>query len=349
MGRVSKIRRKPSSFPDFVCIGAQKAGTTWLYQNLRGHPELWLPPDKEIHYFDRWFDYKPRIYAKVFGKRREDEAWRRRFRMRWLAYKNYFGVRNVPWDLRYFFGRPSDRWYASLFKPGRGKLTGELSPGYAAISPERVAYVHRLMPETKLFFMLRNPIERAWSGAIMEIVRRNSLEASRDLLVAHFEGEASRSRTDYLRTLEVWGAEYPPEQIFIGYLEDIAFRPHELIDRVHTFLGVAPRERPKLERKIHRGVRETIPRAMAIHLARMHHDTSAELGRRFGGHASWWTYVAERLLDEPEDWEEIPYPFQKGAYWRDWVDLNGFEGGEDWVPPLQSGVLAELDRALQAR
>ncbi|MBK7919375.1 MAG: sulfotransferase [Chloroflexi bacterium] len=39
--------------PDFLCIGAQKAGTTWLYQALRQHPQVSMPPIKENHYFDR--------------------------------------------------------------------------------------------------------------------------------------------------------------------------------------------------------------------------------------------------------------------------------------------------------
>lgn len=39
--------------PDFLVIGAQKAGTSWLYQNLRCHPEIALPMGKEMHYFDR--------------------------------------------------------------------------------------------------------------------------------------------------------------------------------------------------------------------------------------------------------------------------------------------------------
>jgi hypothetical protein len=353
---VSTRGRRTATYPDFLCIGAQKAGTTWLYQNLRAHPELWLPPEKEIHYFDRWFDYKPGLYAKLFGKKQQDEAWRWRFRMRWNENRRRRdrGLKNLSWELRYLFGRPDDQWYSALFERGRGKLKGELSPGYAVVPPERVKYIHRLMPDAKLFFMLRNPVERAWSGAIMTIVRRQSLEASRDLLVEHFESEGSRSRTNYLRTLEVWGAEFPPEQIFIGFLEDITFRPHELIERVHQFLGVAPREQPQLrQRKVFRGVRETIPLAMAVYLARLHRDAIAELARRFGGHASWWAYVAERLLEEPEpeSWEEVPYPFWKQAYWSDWIDLNGFgEGeGEDWLPPLQSGVLSELDRTLQPR
>jgi hypothetical protein len=39
--------------PDFLVIGAQRAGTTWLHQVLRRHPSLWLPPVKELHYFDK--------------------------------------------------------------------------------------------------------------------------------------------------------------------------------------------------------------------------------------------------------------------------------------------------------
>ena len=36
----------------FVCIGAQKAGTTWLARILSSHPELFMSPVKELHYFD---------------------------------------------------------------------------------------------------------------------------------------------------------------------------------------------------------------------------------------------------------------------------------------------------------
>ncbi len=39
--------------PDFLCVGAQKAGTSWLYQQLEPHPDFWMPPVKELHYFDQ--------------------------------------------------------------------------------------------------------------------------------------------------------------------------------------------------------------------------------------------------------------------------------------------------------
>jgi hypothetical protein len=39
-------------FPDFLIIGAQKAGTTWLHRNIQTHPQIWMPKEKELHYFD---------------------------------------------------------------------------------------------------------------------------------------------------------------------------------------------------------------------------------------------------------------------------------------------------------
>ncbi len=47
------------TLPDFLCIGFMKAGTTWLYENLKAHPGAYLPGRKEIHYFDR-----PREFAR---------------------------------------------------------------------------------------------------------------------------------------------------------------------------------------------------------------------------------------------------------------------------------------------
>jgi hypothetical protein len=38
-------------YPDFICIGAQKAGTTWLHANLCGQPGIWLSHIMELPYF----------------------------------------------------------------------------------------------------------------------------------------------------------------------------------------------------------------------------------------------------------------------------------------------------------
>ena len=53
--------------PDFLVIGVEKAGTTWLYENLRKHPNVFVTHIKELNYFDRDFDTKRlKFYSDYF-------------------------------------------------------------------------------------------------------------------------------------------------------------------------------------------------------------------------------------------------------------------------------------------
>jgi hypothetical protein len=62
-----RLRKPPDGLPDFLGIGAQKSGTTWLYDQLRQHPALCLADEKEVHYFD-WFFHRPlRWYLSRFS------------------------------------------------------------------------------------------------------------------------------------------------------------------------------------------------------------------------------------------------------------------------------------------
>jgi Sulfotransferase domain len=67
----ARIMRRPP-LPDFLGIGVPKAGTTWLFENLAAHPEVFIPLKKEIHYFDRnWFQplsWYSRRFAEGIGR-----------------------------------------------------------------------------------------------------------------------------------------------------------------------------------------------------------------------------------------------------------------------------------------
>ena len=58
-----------SLLPDFLCIGAMKAGTTWLHENLRCHPEIYLPERKESYFFSyRFYTRSLRRYSQRFAE-----------------------------------------------------------------------------------------------------------------------------------------------------------------------------------------------------------------------------------------------------------------------------------------
>lgn len=60
--------------PNFLVIGARRAGTTWLHQNLSQHPQVFMPIPKELHFFDRQFEKGIEYYASFFEGAAGQEA-----------------------------------------------------------------------------------------------------------------------------------------------------------------------------------------------------------------------------------------------------------------------------------
>jgi hypothetical protein len=115
---------------DFLVIGAQKAGTTALFDYLAELPALELPAVKEAHFFD-------------------DED-------------------GVDW------AAPDYESYHRLFRdPAR--LWGEATPIYA-YWPNAMERIHAYNPAIKLIFLVRDPVERAWSHWKMEYARGKETE-----------------------------------------------------------------------------------------------------------------------------------------------------------------------------
>ncbi len=51
---------------DFLGIGAQKSGTTWLYETLLQHPKIAFPGGKEVHYWDQPNGRSIEWYSSIF-------------------------------------------------------------------------------------------------------------------------------------------------------------------------------------------------------------------------------------------------------------------------------------------
>jgi len=328
-------------YPDFLGIGAQKAGTTWLGRNLQAHPEVWMPRVKELHYFDEKI-HEPKNTAIRFARRifggGANRRWRWQVRRRTRKHLKRFSRDDFSWDLKYYAGAPNEGWYASLFEQGRGRMVGEITPAYSTLEPEVISRVHGLAPEAKIIFMIRNPIERVWSQAVMSFDRskNRAIDAiAEEELLWHFGREGSRRRTDYLRTLDTWSTFYPKERIFVGFLEDVHFFPEKLLRDLYGFLGVDPTFQPlKVDSKIHTRSTGSAPAASMSHLARSHRVDLSALSERFGGYASFWCFCAERLIADPPADEHIAYPLWNSYLWKEW------EGAQRIAP--QSGPLSAL-------
>ena len=126
--------------PDFLCIGAQKAGTSWFDIMLRQHPQVFLPPMKEVHFFD--FIHLPEHRPWIPGS---FERHRRRLQGRDAATDAYFErLAAIP--------QRQDAWYAVVFRhpDAEGRVSGEVTPAYSLLPPEGIARVRAVNPATRI-------------------------------------------------------------------------------------------------------------------------------------------------------------------------------------------------------
>jgi hypothetical protein len=208
---------------DFIVVGAQKAGTTSLFEYLRRHPDLCLPVAKEVPYFSHdtnygrdWTEYLRKAFA---------------------------------------FADPASRWgtvtphymYGGLYEATRG------SGGSPAESDERTVprRIHDRLPNVRLIAILRDPVERARSHHTMAALNgwetRTFAEAVGELLAPAALVSARRTpeeTTGYV----VWGEYgriltgyldlFPREQLLVLLTADLKNDPESVMRRVFEFLEV---------------------------------------------------------------------------------------------------------------
>jgi hypothetical protein len=204
------------ALPDFLVIGAPKAGTTALHVALASHPQLYLSRVKEPKYF--LTDDAPPSSGGGPGDARTFRAqiWRR-------------------------------AEYESLFDQApAGALRGESTTLYLR-DPAAHARIQRTIPDAKLIAVLRDPIDRAHSN--WTHLRSAGLEPEGDFLKA-CDLEAERTakgwapfwqyigQGKYGEQLEHLYTLFAKEQVLVLLYRDYRDDPVGMVDRVCEFLGV---------------------------------------------------------------------------------------------------------------
>jgi hypothetical protein len=177
--------------PNFLVIGAAKAGTTSIYHYLRAHPQVFMPETKELNFF--------------VG----EDGW----------------PKGTSWYERHFDSA------------GDAIAVGEASPNYTKYPlfsgvPERIA---KLLPEARLIYLVRHPVDRFRSGYLDEVRRgrqRNPIEST----LASNPGYLAASK--YAMQIEQYLEHFRRDQLLVITSEDLKRRRAATMRVVHGFLGV---------------------------------------------------------------------------------------------------------------
>lgn len=223
----------PLRYPDFLCIGAQKSGTSWLDANLRRHPRIWMPWIKEIQYFN---DIHIPSHRAWTGRHRIAHAGRAARRLFRQAGEKPLDLPALERIAAIANGPLSDEWYGRIFAHARPRqLCGEVTPEYSLLPDAGIVHLHRLNPAAKIIFLMRDPVDRCWSHLRMLARDRPDLD-----LLAAAGAEDVLARADYPAILARWSRIFPAAQIFTARLPEIAAAPEEFMRALLRFLRLPP-------------------------------------------------------------------------------------------------------------
>src|SRR6266702_5554974 len=199
---------------DFIVAGAQKSGTTALHYFLKKHPQIALPDQQEMHFFD------------------DEEIFSRQPVVDYELLHRHFRVR------------------AGLALINRRLLAGEVTPSYLYWEPA-MERIHNYNPQIKLIVLLRNPIDRTFAHWNMERFKDrepldflDALKEEPRRIAQPLTVESRRfayvDRGFYSEQLEHVFQFFPREQVRIVKFEDFRDRKQETLNGIFEFLGVKP-------------------------------------------------------------------------------------------------------------
>lgn len=183
--------------PDFIIAGLPKCGTVWMVRVLRS--------DSQFQYFENpFFENKGEI--------------------RFFSYN---------------FNQPIAKYFNVFNSEIRdpSKLAYEKSPDYSIMSISRIKLIKKLKPDVKIILVFRDPVDRAFSNAKMDLSRKGvALNSENEqYFLDHYKSQGKLY--DYERILNNWYSVFETSQILVLSLEDIGEKPLKVIEKIYTFLG----------------------------------------------------------------------------------------------------------------
>jgi hypothetical protein len=205
------------ALPNFLVIGAPKAGSTALHAALAQHPQLYLSAIKEPKFFLCDDTQPPRHGGPGDAHSYREWIWKR-------------------------------EEYEALFDDAPvGTLRGESTPFYLSDFPAQQR-IRALIPDVKLIAILRDPIDRAYSN--WTHLWCDGLEPVDDFIRACAEEDrrvaAGWARFWRYKRLGLYGAQvphlytlFPRGQVHLLRYKDLVDESRATLNRICAFLGVA--------------------------------------------------------------------------------------------------------------
>lgn len=288
-----------------ICAGATKAGTSWLYRELRDHPGCSVRAVKELHYWDSFAPAIRSRYLGVLSRRHaghEAEAARAEAAGQGPRAASQRRQARDCADLLAVLGgdRDGDLAYLAYLADGAGgRLAADLTPSYGLLPDDVLARAVAAVPGARWVYLLRDPVARLWSHVRMEAARglkgAGDLAAEAGRMLAQVLGGARPdilSRGDYPAAVGRLRRAVPEGRLRVEFCDRL-FTPAGW-DAMQGFLGL-DRHPARGASPAHEGPQAPLDpglAARALGLLRPHYDWAA---RAVGPLPPSWAATLERV------------------------------------------------------
>lgn len=200
--------------------------------------------------------------------------------------------------------------YAANFDCKPGNVAGEITPAYGVMDAWRVKLMARVLPDARLVYIIRNPIDRSWSHLSLW-ARNRGLDVnqlSHDQIVEALSSDEFTRNATYTETYRIFAEEFSRHQILVGFYEDVVDQPNDLLRRIFEHIGVSTDidwdDLPTRRRfnsgmgyeEQQRSTSQTMPDQYRALLAKRYEVELRHLAQTFRGHAEDWAAEAAQFV-----------------------------------------------------
>ncbi|MBS4154781.1 sulfotransferase domain-containing protein [Cobetia sp. MC34] len=226
----------------FLSVGAMKAGTTWLYEILKDHPDVKFTPEKEIHYF-----------ANKVGIENQLNFRNRILKLKDILQKYHNGnakyisenLDEIAWYVKYANKSIIDNeWYISLFDDlPESKYFADFSNLYCQMDHAGWANVEKISINNKVIYTLRDPLKRLWSHYKFHhkwVGKEDDvLDDGIELFKETLNKDWFINNADYAKNLMLLRESIHKDNLMVLYFEDFRDDPQQQANDIADFLNIS--------------------------------------------------------------------------------------------------------------
>lgn len=244
--------------PDFLMLGAMKAGTTFLFHHLNQHPDVKMSRIQEINYFAKRYHRSLRFYRSFFPLQSD---------------RKLTGESGI-----YYLLHPCAAQRVKKHLPNAKFIVLMRNPIHRAYSNynqiKQVDFVKNFDEAIAL--------EKERTSKYLDKIKNRTYYRS-----IEFEAYSYAARGLYAHQLKYWFEHFPKEQFYFVKSEELFADPQNVFDELHDFLGLSAYKYENIEPQNVRGYEMEMSKETEDYLKEFYREDMLELQKMIGKKFSW--------------------------------------------------------------